>query len=157
VLAHFRNGRSAARAITDLEARGVAVAEVYVVAAGEAELLARIGVAPADAHRAAAESTPVVVAVAVANDCVADCLAVLGERAEAIGVPAAGRSMFPLRLGAWAFGLAGTLVLAVHVARPIVVLRLPLPVSLGLVPGAVAIRADATRVRSARRRPGSTR
>jgi hypothetical protein len=68
VLAHFRSGRSAARAIADLEARGVAVAEVDVAAAGEAELLVRIGVAPADAYRAAAESTPVVVAVAVADD-----------------------------------------------------------------------------------------
>jgi hypothetical protein len=89
VLAHFLDGRSAARAIRDLDASGAAVDAVYVVAAGEAGLLARLGVAATDAVRATAEPTRVVVAVAVADDHAGDCIAVLVERSGAIGVPAA--------------------------------------------------------------------
>jgi hypothetical protein len=89
VVAHFADGRRAARAIGDLEARGVAVDELYVVAGHEAGLLARIGVTAADVRRAAAEAAAVVVAAAVTDDHAADCLAILSERAEAIGVPAA--------------------------------------------------------------------
>jgi hypothetical protein len=89
VVAHFPDGRSAARAVGDLEARGVAVDELYVVAGREAGLLARIGVAAADVRRAAAEAAAVVVVAAVGDDQAGDCLAVLSERAEAIGVPAA--------------------------------------------------------------------
>jgi hypothetical protein len=88
VVAHFADGRRATRAIGDLEARGVAVDELYVVAGHEAGLLARIGVTAADVRRAAAEAAAVVVA-AVTDDHAADCLAILSERAEAIGVPAA--------------------------------------------------------------------
>jgi hypothetical protein len=89
LVAHFRDGRSAARAISDLAERGFPTDGVYVVASGEAGLLTRLGVTAADAGRAAAERAAVVVAVAVGCDRSADCLAVLGERAEVVGVPAA--------------------------------------------------------------------
>ena len=56
---------------------------MYIVAAGEAELLVRIGVVTAEADRIA-----VVVAAAVAGDAVTACLAVLGAGAEAVGVAA---------------------------------------------------------------------
>jgi hypothetical protein len=83
VVAHFRSGRRAARAIRALDEQGVAVEDVYIVAAGEAELLVRIGVVTAEADRIA-----VVVAAAVADDAVTACLAVLGAGAEAVGVAA---------------------------------------------------------------------
>jgi hypothetical protein len=83
VVAHFRTGRRAARAIRALDEQGVDVEDVYVVAAGEAELLVHIGVAPGEADRIA-----VVVAAAVAGDAVPACLAVLGAGAEAVGVAA---------------------------------------------------------------------
>ena len=83
VVAHFRSGRRAARAIRALDEQGVDVEDVYVVAAGEAELLVHIGVAPGEADR-----TAVVVAAAVAGDAVPACLAVLGAGAEAVGVAA---------------------------------------------------------------------
>jgi hypothetical protein len=90
VLAHFRDGRSAARAIDDLDGRGVAVDAVYVVAAGEAELLTRIGVDVTDAGRAAAEPARIIVAVAVGDEHTGDCLAVLAEHADAMGVSSVG-------------------------------------------------------------------
>jgi hypothetical protein len=83
VVAHFRSGRRAARAIRALDEQGVDAEDVYVVAAGEAELLVRLGVVTAEADRIA-----VVVAAAVAAGAVAACLAVLGAGAEAVGVAA---------------------------------------------------------------------
>lgn len=83
VVAHFRSGRRAARAIRALGEHSVAVDDVYVVAAGEAELLVRVGVVAAEAER-----TAVVVAAAVANGAVAACVTALSVGAEAVGVAA---------------------------------------------------------------------
>jgi hypothetical protein len=89
VIAHFRDGQGAARALIELERRGIPAYGVYVVAAGEAWLLTRLGIAPGLAGAASDEPAAVIVAVAVGCEFAADCLAHLGEHAQAIGVPAA--------------------------------------------------------------------
>jgi hypothetical protein len=88
-VAHFCDGRSAARALIELDEREIPAYGVYVVAASEAWLLTRLGIDPGDAGRAGAEPAPVIVAVAVGRECAADCLAHLGAHAQAIGVLAA--------------------------------------------------------------------
>jgi hypothetical protein len=84
VVAHFLAGGVAARAIRALEDQGVEVDELYVVAAGDAGLLSRVGAVAAEVDRAT-----VVVAAAVRTDAAVACLTVLGEDAEAAGVATA--------------------------------------------------------------------
>jgi hypothetical protein len=84
VVAHFLDGAGAGRAIRALEDQGVEVDALYVVAAGEAGLLSRIGAVTAEVDRAT-----VVVAAAVRADAAVACLTVLGEDAEAAGVATA--------------------------------------------------------------------
>jgi hypothetical protein len=89
LVAHFRDGRSAAHALIDLDTCGIPAYGVYVVAASEAGLLSRLGISPGAAGRAGAEAVAVIVAVVVGCEDTADCLARLGGHALAIGVPAA--------------------------------------------------------------------
>jgi hypothetical protein len=93
VVAHFRDGRSAAHALIDLDTCGIPAYGVYVVAASEAGLLSRLGISPGAAGRAgaepAAEPAAVIVAVVVGCELTADCLAKLGGHALAIGMSAA--------------------------------------------------------------------
>jgi hypothetical protein len=84
VVAHFLDGAGAGRAIRALEDQGVEVDALYVVAAGEAGLLSRIGAVTAEVDRAT-----IAVAAAVRADAAVACLTVLGEDAEAAGVATA--------------------------------------------------------------------
>ena len=85
VIAHFRDGRSAARAVGELTASGLGVRDVYVVGGTESGLLRRIGVVD-DLRRSGRAHPPVVVAAVVEATDTAESVAVLSGRAEAVGV-----------------------------------------------------------------------
>jgi hypothetical protein len=86
VVAHFRDGSSAARAVGELTASGLRVRDVYVIGGAESGLLRRIGVV-GDIRRRGGAHPPVVVAAVVEEGDAARSVAVLGGRAEAVGVP----------------------------------------------------------------------
>jgi hypothetical protein len=86
VVAQFRDGKGAARAIDDLTASGLGVQDVYVLRAGETQLLDRLGVG-GDSVIPIGTTARVVVAAVVVDGHTAQCATLLGARAQAVDVP----------------------------------------------------------------------